>query len=342
MLFVYRANILNPGVLEVMKVNWLRIFLLIALFTALHGCSPKGPEQDTMSVVDPMSEFGNVASNVFFYYDDVEAATRFYKDVLGLRVAADYGYAKIMQVAPKSFIALVDQSKGMHHSDEPKTTAIALITDQLDEWWDYIQTQDIEMRSTEYNPVAGRPHHGFVAIDPEGYFLEFERFNPHEENVQLMPLLDAMDTLYPEPGHSNVPAGLGFKATVVWFYYKDTDHIRRFYEDVLGFELVVDQGWAWIYQVGPTGFFGPVDEQRGMHRYTEMKAVTMSFLTDNIDGWYKYLSGHPAIEMRSDSVNEDEKYRAFVAYDPEGYYLEWDVFTGAPENERLLRILVER
>ena len=81
---------------------------------------------ELLADTDPMSEFGTTASNVFFYYEDVEAATAFYRDVMGFRVAADYGFAKIMQVAPKSFITLVDHTKGMHSADEPKTTAIGV------------------------------------------------------------------------------------------------------------------------------------------------------------------------------------------------------------------------
>jgi catechol 2,3-dioxygenase-like lactoylglutathione lyase family enzyme len=253
---------------------------------------------------------------------------------MGFRVAADYGFAKIMQVAPKSFVTLVDHTKGMHSADEPKTTAIAIVTDQLDEWWDYIQTQDIEMRSTEYNPVPGRPHHGFVAVDPEGYLLEFERFLPHEENRNFMPVLDATATLLADPD-SRVPAGLGFKATIVWFYYKDMEGIQRFYEDVMGFDLIVDQGWTKIYPIGPTAYFGIVDEQRGMHSFTEQKAVTLSLLTDDLDGWYQYLSNHDGIEMRSEEISDTDLYRAFVAYDPEGYYLEWDVFKDVPENDTI-------
>jgi catechol 2,3-dioxygenase-like lactoylglutathione lyase family enzyme len=283
-----------------------------------------------------MSAFGTTASNVFFYYEDVEAATTFYKEVMGFRVAADYGFARIMQVAPQSFITLVDHTEGMHSAAEPKTTAIALVTDQLDEWWDYIQTQDIEMLSTEYEPLAGRPHHGFVAIDPEGYYLEFERFLPHEENRNFMPLLDSSETLFAGPD-SNVPQGLGFKATVVWFYYQDMEGIQRFYEEVLGFDLVVDQGWAKIYPIGPTAYFGLVDEQRGMHNFTEQKAVTLSLITDNLDAWYAYLSDHDGIEMRSEEISDTDRYRAFVAYDPEGYYLEWDVFKDVPENAAIVR-----
>ena len=285
-----------------------------------------------------MAAFGTTASNVFFYYEDVEAATDFYRDAMGFRVAADYGFAKIMQVAPKSFITLVDHTQGMHSADEPKTTAIALVTDQLDEWWDYIQTQDIEMRSTDYTPEEGSAHDGFVAIDPEGYFLEFERFNPHPENDRFMPVLDASATLYAHPD-SNVPEGLGFKATVVWFYYKDMEGIQRFYEDVLGLDMIVDQGWAKIFPIGPSGYFGLVDEQRGMHSFTEDKAVTLSMFTANLDAWYDYLSNDDRIEMRSPEIEEEVPYRAFVAYDPEGYFLEWDVFNPVSDNAALLEAI---
>jgi catechol 2,3-dioxygenase-like lactoylglutathione lyase family enzyme len=306
--------------------------LLMILF--LTGCGPSDAPVEVTVKVDPMTAFGTTASNVFFYYEDVEAAKTFYNEVMGFRVAADYGFAKIMQVAPKSFVTLVDHTKGMHSADEPKTTAIAIVTDQLDEWWDYIQTQDIEMRSTEYNPVPGRPHHGFVAVDPEGYLLEFERFLPHEENRNFMPVLDATATLLADPD-SRVPAGLGFKATIVWFYYRDMEGIQRFYEDVMGFDLIVDQGWTKIYPIGPTAYFGIVDEQRGMHSFTEQKAVTLSLLTDDLDGWYQYLSNHDGIEMRSEEISDTDLYRAFVAYDPEGYYLEWDVFKDVPENDTI-------
>jgi hypothetical protein len=179
-----------------------------------------------------------------------------------------------------------------------------------------------------------------VAIDPEGYFLEFERFNPHAENERFMPVLDATQTLLADPA-SRVPAGLGFKATVLWFYYKDMDGIQRFYEDTLGFDLIVDQGWAKIYPIGPTGYFGLVDESRGMHQFTEEKAVTLSILTDDIDGWYDYVSEQPNVEMRSEAIHDADNYRAFIAYDPGGYYLEWDVFKPTDDNTKLLQAIAD-
>ncbi|NNE69438.1 MAG: VOC family protein, partial [Rhodothermales bacterium] len=270
--------------------------------------------------------------------EDLEAATEFYTNVLGLTVVADYGFAAILQIGPTSLLTLVDADHGMHSSDEPKTVAIALVTDQLDEWWDYLEGQDVEMRF-EYNPREGRPHHGFVAIDPEGYLLEFERFNEHPENEGLMPILDATSTIPATPTIAGAPDGLGFKATVIWLYYRDMDRAQRFYEETFGLDLLVDQGWAMVYQTSASGYLGLVDESRGMHNFTDEKAVTVSFLTDDLDGWFSYARGG-AMELRADTLSgEGDRVDAFVGYDPGGYYLEFDRFLGHPDNTELLSIL---
>jgi len=303
------------------------------------GCS----QTEDHAQVNPYDTYGITANNAFFYYADLEAATTFYTETLGLRVAADYGFAKILQVAPTSYLTLVDGEAGMHTPEEPKTVAIALITDQLDEWYEYLVEQEVEMRY-EFNPTEGRPHDGFVAYDPEGYYLEFERFNEHPENELLMPLLDQSETLYRDPDQvSTVPAGLGFKATVLWLYYRDTDGIQTFLEENLGFEQVVDQGWAWIYKTSPSGYIGPVDETRGMHSYTEQKAVTVSFFTDDLEGWHSYVTESQAFELRDSGLHADSlgRFRAFVGYDPEGYYQEFDEFLEHEMNVRLMEMLQE-
>ena len=311
---------------------------VVSLFAiGLTGCS--GGEESAM--MNPSVEFGITANNAFFYYDDLEAATSFYTRTLGLQVAADYGFAKILRVASTSYLTLVDGTEGMHTTEEPKTVAIALITDQLDEWYDYLIEQGVEMKYG-YNPVEGRPHHGFVVLDPDGYYLEFERFNDHPENDNFMPLLNECQTIYPSPeAETTVPSGLGFKATVLWLYYRDTEAIQSFFESKLGLNQVVDQGWAWIYQTSPSGFIGPVDETRGMHNWTEQKAVTVSFFTEDLEGWFSHVQKTGAFELRHTeiSIDDEDRFHAFVGYDPEGYYLEFDTFQLHPLNRKLLELL---
>ena len=280
-----------------------------------------------------------VGSNAFWYYNDLDAATDFYTKTLGLKIAADYGYAKILQVAGSSYLTLVDGTMGMHTPDEPKTVALALVTDQLDEWWDYLNLQGVEMRSDEYSPTENSAHDGFVAYDPEGYYLEFERFNPHPENEQFMPILNRAETVLAQGQASQVPPGLGFKATVLWLYYRDLASMEDFWENEMGLSMAADQGWAKVYQASSTGFIGPVDETLGMHSYTEQKAVNISFLTTQLDEWFEHARGG-SLEMRSQSIEEENpRYRAFVGYDPEGYYLEFDSFLPHEDNEELLRLI---
>lgn len=308
-----------------------KIFTLLLASAALSCSTPSEERDDVLPDI--------IANNVFFYYDDVDGAAGFYADVLGLEVVADYEFAKIFRIAETSYLTVVDAESGMHSTDEPKAVAIALVTDQLEAWYDYLASREVPMRG-ELKVGEGRPHDGFVAFDPEGYYLEFERFNPHPENENLMPVLDELETRAAITG----PPRLGFKATVVWTYYEDLARAQRFYEDVMGLELMVDQGWAKIYPTSPSGFIGLVDGERGMHEATRDKAVTLSFLTTDVDGWFEHFQRQEELEkleLRHDEVVGEGFVRAFVAYDVENYFIELDTFLDTEENEKLLEALGE-
>ncbi len=315
------------------------ILLLCQLILACTSASTNGLRDDKMQLRD----FGIRASNLFFYYEDLTAATEFYTQTLGLELVGDYGMASILRVAADSYLILVKASEGMHSTDEPKTVALALITDELEDWYLYLRGRGLKMRN-ELNVRAGSAHDGFVAYDPEGYLLEFERFNAHEENERFLPRIDANPNIYPAPGSSTVPAGLGFKASVTWLYYKDLPGMQRFYEEVLGLEMVADQGWTKIYQTSDSGFIGLVDESRGMHSFTEEKAVTLAFVIDDLEGWYACVREHDLFELRSKELSKDEqgRYQAFVGYDPEGYFMEFDRFFPHAMHRRLSMYLEAR
>lgn len=282
-----------------------------------------------------MTDFGLKATNVFLYYKDLQRATDFYTKTIGLELLAAYDNASILRIAESSFVILVDAAKGMHSADEPKTVALALLTNQLADWYDHIIANDVEIKYT-YTPKDGGPHDGFVAIDPEGYLLEFETFKQHSENELFMQYLATNKTI-----STSVGAGLGFNGAITWLYYKDVLKMQGFVENVLGLELVADQGWAKIYKATDTGFIGLVDERRGMHKFTEEKAVTVSFIMDDPDGWFEYVNNKQSFKLRSDSIGSgpDGKYRSFVGYDPEGYFLEFDKFYEHSDHSKLMEYL---
>jgi hypothetical protein len=290
------------------------------------------------------------ATNAFYYYEDLEGAWEFYARILGFPTVADYGFAKMLRVGPTSYLTLVDHNEGMHSSSEPKSVTLAIVTEQVEGWWEYLSGLGVEMRAGLGNEEGvvepGRPHDGFVAIDPEGYLLEFERFNPHPENEALLPILASVEALFPDgnetaPGvQSTRPRSLGIQGTVLWLYYHDLAVIEAFYGEALGVGIVVDQGWAKVYPASRTGFLGFVDGQRGLHQATEEKGVTVSFFTEELEPWFEHLQEVEGFEFRTpEMAAEGDFVHTFVGYDPEGYFLEWDRFLDVEVNQGLLRSL---
>ena len=286
-----------------------------------------------------MKSFGVKATNLFLYYKDLDAATRFYTQTLGFELLSDYTMAKILRMTKDSYLILVDATKGMHTADEPKTVAVALLTNQLEDWYNYLKSSGVKIKY-DYKSKEGSAHDGFVAIDPEGYLLEFETFKQHPENELFIPRLAAAEVVAASQ-NSNVPEGLGFNSTITWLYYKDMQAMEKFYQEVMGLPLIVDQGWAKVYQASETGYIGLVDERRGMHNFSDKKAVNVSFIMQDLDGWFNYAKENKVFPLRSEEIGEgpEKKYRAFVGFDPEGYFMEFDTFYEHPDNIQLMRYL---
>lgn len=278
-----------------------------------------------------------LANNVFYYYADLARAHRFYEKILGFEMVADYGFAKMLRIAESSYITLVDVESGMHSLDDPQTTTIAMVTDQVAEWYSYLQEKDVVIERP-FTVKEGSGHDGFVALDPEGYFLEFEVFNPHPENEHLLPVVNKMPETF-DPNH-NRPDHLGVRATVQWMYYTNLPAIQTFYEALLRQEMICDQGWAKLYQTSETALIGLVDGAKGLHGVSDTQRVNVSFMTDAIEKWYKRAKKTGKFERLSQEIDlENDVVRTFVGYDLGGYTLEWDEFCEHPVNEKLLDYL---
>jgi len=288
-----------------------------------------------------LDDFGIRATNLFLYYEDLDRALNFYANSLGMEMVANYEMAYILRIISDSYLILVDASKGMHSAEEPKTVALALLTAQLDEWYTYLKSLDVPMKY-EYKPKEGSAHDGFVAIDPEGYLLEFERFNQHSENESFIPILDRNKNNEISTKTVNAfPKELEIHSTITWLYYQDLLKMQNFYQDQFGLSLVADQGWTKIYQVSNTGFLGLVDCKRGMHSCTDKKAVNVGFIIDELEGWFDYVRGNKVFELYEDELGSgpEGKYKAFVGFCPEDYYLEFDHFYPHEDNSLLLNYL---
>ena len=109
---------------------------------------------------------------------------------------------------------------------------------------------------------------------------------------------------------------------ITFFYYRDLPAAMRFYEDVMGLALAIDQGWCKIYQICPGAHVGLVDETKGMNKWAAVKPVQLCIRVPDVDAWYAYDQHKALAKLSKLFVNEQLGIRAFVFNDPEGYQIE--------------------
>lgn len=113
---------------------------------------------------------------------------------------------------------------------------------------------------------------------------------------------------------------------ITFLYYRDLEKAAEFYEEVMGFELTIDQGWAKIYRVTDSAYVGVVDERRGYHRTSPTKPVMVTFVVSDVDAWYRILKDKGVKTLNEPHDIEELGLRAFLLEDPEGYVIEVQKF----------------
>ncbi len=111
----------------------------------------------------------------FLYYEDLDAATRFYRDVLGLRVVVDQGWAKILKLAENAHVGLVDGKRGSLRPSRDKPVMVTILVPDVDAWYAHFERLGVPTMS-EPHDVAGMNLRQFMLRDPEGYVIEIQHF----------------------------------------------------------------------------------------------------------------------------------------------------------------------
>lgn len=115
---------------------------------------------------------------------------------------------------------------------------------------------------------------------------------------------------------------------ITWFYYDDFARATAFYEKVLGFESLVDQGWAKIYLISNGAFLGAVDAQAGKGSCTTQQesAVLLTLVVDDVKPWHAHLKKKGVGGLTEIHHREDIQIECFFFEDPGGYRLEIQTF----------------
>jgi predicted enzyme related to lactoylglutathione lyase len=111
----------------------------------------------------------------FLYYDDLVKATRFYTEVMGLKVVVDQGWAKILRLADNANVGLVDGKKGSLKSSKDKPVMVTILVPDVDEWYTHLKKLGVPTMS-EPHDEPGMNLRQFMFKDPEGYVIEIQHF----------------------------------------------------------------------------------------------------------------------------------------------------------------------
>lgn len=125
----------------------------------------------------------------------------------------------------------------------------------------------------------------------------------------------------------------GVQSQITFLYYRHIEPAASFYEEIMGFELVEDQGWAKIYRVGGTAYVGIVAGEKGFHSPQEANAVLVTLVVDDVAAWYEHLKSQGVRMLSTLEHRHEIGIRCFFLQDPGGYTLEVQRFMNPRQAE---------
>lgn len=110
----------------------------------------------------------------------------------------------------------------------------------------------------------------------------------------------------------------GPSALITFCRVSDLERTTRFYEGLLGAEMVLDQGPCRIFRVREGAYLGFCE---GVDAPSP-EGVIITFVADDVDAWYERLSAEGVAFEKTPSANPRFRiYHCFLR-DPDGYLIE--------------------
>ncbi len=106
---------------------------------------------------------------------------------------------------------------------------------------------------------------------------------------------------------------------ITFLYTRDLATTAHFYEEIMGFPLVLDQGGCRIYGVTGDAYLGFCEREEAPE---QPQGILFTLVTPDVDGWAERLRAHEVVFDKAPAVNPNYNiYHCFVR-DPNGYLIE--------------------
>jgi catechol 2,3-dioxygenase-like lactoylglutathione lyase family enzyme len=112
---------------------------------------------------------------------------------------------------------------------------------------------------------------------------------------------------------------------ITFIYVSDLNDSKRFYEEIMGFPLRLDQGTCRIVETNQKsgGLLGYCDRDQ---KSAPVGNLIITLVTSSVDEWYDYLTGCGVNIPEPPKLNLNYKIYHFFFTDPDGYKLEIQEF----------------
>ena len=111
---------------------------------------------------------------------------------------------------------------------------------------------------------------------------------------------------------------LSIDSQITFLNTRDLNITAQFYEEVIGFPLILDQGGCRIYESAPNAFLGFCERDV----VTTECGVILTIVTQDVDRWYGHLKNAGVSIEKLPATNETYGIYHCFFRDPNGYLLE--------------------
>lgn len=119
---------------------------------------------------------------------------------------------------------------------------------------------------------------------------------------------------------------------IIFLGVGDYEASTGFYEELLGLNLVLDQGGCRIYRTGRDAYLGicrNLEHSPG----SRGRGVIITLVVEDVDGWYRCLVERGVTPESEPRINPEYQIYHFMVKDPDGYTLEFQRFLDPGWNQ---------
>ena len=106
---------------------------------------------------------------------------------------------------------------------------------------------------------------------------------------------------------------------ITFLYTNDLDSTSKFYEHVIGLDLILDQGSCRIYHTCTNSYLGFCKKHNREGSHSD---IIFTLVTPDVDEWYGYLSSQGICIEKPPERNPRYNIYHFFIRDPNGYVIE--------------------